>query len=73
LRAQGFTVAESDANFVLFGRFADRHRVWQGLLDRGVLIRETGPEGWLRVSIGTPEDMDAFKAALREVRQEVGD
>jgi histidinol-phosphate aminotransferase len=73
LRARGFTVAESDANFVLFGRFADRHRVWQGLLDRGVLIRETGPEGWLRVSIGTPEDMDAFKAALREVRQEVGD
>ena len=34
-------------------RFADRHAVWQGLLDRGVLIRETGPDGWLRVSIGT--------------------
>ena len=28
-------VADSDANFVLFGRFADRHRVWQALLDRG--------------------------------------
>ena len=26
-------------------RFADRHAVWQGLLDRGVLIRETGPDG----------------------------
>ena len=48
-------VAESDANFVLFGRFADRHAVWQGLLDRGVLIREVGPDGWLRVSAGTPE------------------
>jgi imidazoleglycerol-phosphate dehydratase len=36
------TVADSDANFVLFGPFADRHAVWQGLLDRGVLIRETG-------------------------------
>ncbi len=34
-------------------RFPDRHAVWQGLLDRGVLIRETGPDGWLRVSIGT--------------------
>ena len=53
LREQGLEVADSDANFVLFGRFADRHAVWQGLVDRGVLIRETGPDGWLRVSIGT--------------------
>lgn len=60
-------VAESDANFVLFGTFADRHAVWQGLLDRGVLIRETGPDGWLRVSIGTPQEMAAFRAALVEV------
>ena len=60
-------VADSDSNFVLFGRFADRHAIWQGLLDRGVLIRETGPEGWLRVSIGTREEMVAFKDALVEV------
>jgi histidinol-phosphate aminotransferase len=64
LTAQGLLVAESDANFVLFGRFADRHAVWQALLDRGVLIRETGPEGWLRVSAGTPSEMQAFKEAL---------
>jgi histidinol-phosphate aminotransferase len=67
LRSVGLTVAESDANFVLFGRFGDRHAVWQRLLDRGVLIRETGPDGWLRVSIGTPEEMAAFRAALTEV------
>jgi histidinol-phosphate aminotransferase len=67
LRAQGFRAADSDANFVLFGTFADRHAVWQGLLDRGVLIRETGPDGWLRVSIGTPEEMAAFRRALEEV------
>jgi histidinol-phosphate aminotransferase len=66
LRAQGLTVADSDANFALFGTFADRHAVWQGLLDRGVLIRETGPDGWLRVSIGTAEEMTAFKSALME-------
>lgn len=60
-------VADSDANFVLFGRFADRHAVWQGLLDRGVLVRETGPEGWLRVSVGTPQETAAFRAALVEV------
>jgi histidinol-phosphate aminotransferase len=67
LREQGFEVADSDANYALFGTFEDRHAVWQGLLDRGVLIRETGPDGWLRVSIGTPAEMDAFKKALLEV------
>ena len=64
LRDQGLEVADSDANFALFGRFPDRHAVWQGLVDRGVLIRETGPDGWLRVSIGTAEEMAAFKQAL---------
>ncbi|WP_209713288.1 histidinol-phosphate transaminase [Marmoricola sp. OAE513] len=66
LRAQGHAVADSDANFCLFGLFEDRHAVWQGLLDRGVLIRETGPDGWLRVSIGTAAEMMAFKDALTE-------
>jgi histidinol-phosphate aminotransferase len=70
LVGRGLTVADSDANFVLFGRFADRHAVWQGLLDRGVLIREVGPAGWLRVSAGTPEEMAAFKDALDEVLTE---
>ncbi|HEX6874052.1 MAG TPA: histidinol-phosphate transaminase [Nocardioidaceae bacterium] len=69
LREQGLEVAESDANFCLFGTFEDRHAVWQRLLDRGVLIRETGPDGWLRVSVGTPEEMAAFRAALMEVLQ----
>jgi histidinol-phosphate aminotransferase len=67
LRDQGLTVPESDANFVLMGRFADRHAVWQGLLDRGVLVRETGPEGFLRVTVGTPEEMAAFRNAVVEV------
>ncbi len=69
LRHQGLTVADSDANFVLFGRFADRHAVWQGLVDRGVLIRETGPDGWLRVSIGTADEMAAFRTALVETME----
>jgi histidinol-phosphate aminotransferase len=70
LRATGYDVADSDANFVLFGRFADRHAVWQGLLDRGVLIRETGPDGWLRVSVGTPAEMAAFRDALSATTKE---
>jgi len=68
LRAAGLRAADSDANFVLFGTFADRHAVWQRLLDRGVLIRETGPDCWLRVSIGTPDEMAAFRRALEESR-----
>ena len=70
LRVQGLKVADSDANYVLFGSFADRHAVWQALLDRGVLIRETGPDGWLRVSIGTPAEMGTFRKALTEVLEE---
>ncbi|OLT34494.1 histidinol-phosphate transaminase [Actinomadura sp. CNU-125] len=66
LRGEGFTVADSDANFVLFGRFPDRRRVWAGLLERGVLIREVGPPEWLRVSVGTPGEMAAFRTALKE-------
>ncbi len=67
LADRGLQVADSDANFVLFGRFADRQAVWQALLDEGVLIRVVGPEGWLRVSAGTDEEMAAFKAALEPV------
>ncbi len=67
LRDQGLTVADSDANFVLFGEFADARAVWQGLLDRGVLVRELGPPGWLRVTIGTPAEMAQFRRALRDV------
>lgn len=67
LREQGYEVADSDANFVFFGRFEDRHAIWQGLVDRGVLIRETGPDQWLRVSVGTPAEMQAFYGALKEV------
>jgi histidinol-phosphate aminotransferase len=70
LRERGLRVADSDANFALFGEFADRHVVWQGLLDRGVLVREVGPPAWLRVTVGTPEEMTAFRGALDEVLSE---
>ena len=69
LRGQGLQVADSDANFCLFGTFPDRHAVWEGLLAQGVLIRETGPDGWLRVSIGTADEMAAFRDALVAVME----
>lgn len=67
LRAAGFVALDSDANFVSFGLFQDRHAIWQGLLAEGVLVREAGPSPYLRVTIGTAEDMDTFFTALRKV------
>lgn len=66
-REHGYCVIDSESNFSLIGRFPDRHEVWQQLLDRGILIRETGPEGFLRVSAGTPEEMAALRAALLDI------
>ena len=49
----------------------DGHAVWQGLLDRSVLVRDCSSwprlEGCLRVTIGTPDEDDLFLAALEEV------
>jgi histidinol-phosphate aminotransferase len=70
LRAIGCEVIESDANFVQFGRFADAQQAWRAILDRGVLVRDNGVPGWLRVSAGTPEENDAFLDAVRELKKE---
>ncbi|MGW4693764.1 histidinol-phosphate transaminase [Kitasatospora cineracea] len=64
LRELGLDVTESDANFIQFGRFADTHAVWRAVLDQGVLIRDNGVPGWLRVSTGTPAENDAFLTAI---------
>ncbi len=66
------TAWPSQANFVLFRPETRKgSEVWQGLLDRSVLVRDTsswpGLSGCLRVTVGTPEENDAFLAALREV------
>ncbi|WP_428934406.1 histidinol-phosphate transaminase [Streptomyces sp. ACT015] len=73
LRATGYEVVESDANFVQFGQFegpGGSHAAWQRILDRGVLVRDNGIPGWLRVSAGTPEENDAFLDAARELKKE---
>jgi histidinol-phosphate aminotransferase len=71
LRSTGFSVVPSDANFVLFGRFADAHRAWQRYLDEDVLIRDVGIAGHLRVTVGTPRENDAFLAASKIVSEEI--
>ncbi|WP_127501362.1 histidinol-phosphate transaminase [Actinoplanes solisilvae] len=65
LRERGFKVADSDANFVLFEVGGDQTVAWRRLLDRGVLIRDVGLPGWLRVTAGTPAETDAFLEALQ--------
>ncbi|BBY67405.1 histidinol-phosphate transaminase [Mycolicibacterium helvum] len=59
----GFRVIPSDANFVLFGEFADAATAWQHYLDDGVLIRDVGVGGYLRTTIGLADENDAFLAA----------
>ncbi|MFE3768851.1 histidinol-phosphate transaminase [Streptomyces sp. NPDC059122] len=70
LRAIGCEVVASDANFVQFGLFDDAHATWQAILDHGVLVRDNGVPGWLRVTAGTPAENDAFLDAVRAVLKE---
>jgi histidinol-phosphate aminotransferase len=65
----GVTVYPSDANFVLFVPPGDAAAVWQGLLDRGVLIRDMPAvvPGALRVTAGSEQETDLFLRAMKEV------
>lgn len=63
-RELGLSPVESDANFVLIGGFADEAAVWQSLLDEGVLVRDVGLPGHLRVTAGTSQETTAFLEAL---------
>lgn len=65
----------SDANFVLFRTRAPAGRLWQALLDRGVLVRDVssapGLDRCLRVTAGTPDETGAFLEALPPALEEV--
>ena len=63
LTLMGFRVSPSDANFVLFGEFADAPATWQRYLDAGILIRDVGIPGYLRATTGLAEENDALLAA----------
>jgi histidinol-phosphate aminotransferase len=63
----GLDPYRSDANFVLFAGLENAPKIWQELLDRGVLVRDVGIAGTLRVSAGTESETTRFLAALREV------
>jgi histidinol-phosphate aminotransferase len=60
LTGMGFRVIPSDANFVLFGEFADAPATWQRYVDAGILIRDVGIPGYLRATIGLADENDAL-------------
>ena len=60
LAGMGFRVIPSDANFILFGDFADAPRAWQRYLDAGVLIRDVGIPGFLRATTGLADENDVL-------------
>jgi len=69
--ALGLTVVPSDANFLLFGGFTKpAAQLWQEMLERGVLIRDVGLLGYLRVTIGNEAEnkkfIDSLSACLGE-------
>jgi histidinol-phosphate aminotransferase len=77
LSDMGFRVVPSDANFVLFGQFADAPTAWEHYLDAGVLIRDVGISGYLRVTTGLADENDVFlqtsaQIAATELAQPLG-
>jgi histidinol-phosphate aminotransferase len=67
LTRMGFRVIPSDANFVLFGEFADARGAWQRYLDAGILIRDVGIPGYLRATSGLAHENDVFLRASAQI------
>ncbi|XAS68877.1 histidinol-phosphate transaminase [Micrococcaceae bacterium Sec5.7] len=67
LTRMGLKPAASDSNYVFFGGLANPHDVWQGLLDSGVLVRDIGIPGHLRVTAGTETETTAFLQSLESI------
>ncbi len=68
-------VCPSGANFLMFRVAGDAHALWERMLQHDVLVRDFSSwpriEGCLRVTVGTPDENDAFLAALGETLPEV--
>lgn len=67
LEALGYTPHESWSNFVLFGGVADPKATWQSLYNKGILVRDVGIPGHLRVTAGTEAETTAFLDALASI------
>jgi histidinol-phosphate aminotransferase len=68
LHEMGLTTIPSSANFVLFTGFKqEAPQLWGALLEKGVLIRDVGLSGYLRVTIGNEAENTLFISALKEL------
>ena len=68
LQDMGLTTIQSSANFVLFTGFKqEAPQLWAALLEKGVLIRDVGLSGYLRVTIGNEAENQLFVSALKEL------
>jgi histidinol-phosphate aminotransferase len=66
----GLECRPTQSNFLMFRVPGDARRVFEGLLDRGVIVRPLASYGYpdrLRVSVGRPEENRRFIQALEEV------
>ena len=73
INSMGLKSYPSEANFLLFSGFIDSSaKLWEELLSRGVLVRDVGIAGHLRVTIGTRAENRAFLDALREITESRG-
>ena len=68
MKKDGRRVIPSEANFMMIYLDRDVTPVDEAFRKRGILVGRKFPpmDKWLRVSIGKPEEMKAFVAALRE-------
>ena len=65
LTEMGLNVIPSASNFLLFSGFdMSSAQLWQAMLDRGVLIRDVGLLGYLRVTIGNEAENTRFISTL---------
>jgi histidinol-phosphate aminotransferase len=68
LRAMGLSTIPSSANFILFTGFKqEAPQLWSAMLEKGVLIRDVGLSGYLRVTIGNEAENKLFLSALKEL------
>lgn len=70
LKRLGLKPAESDSNFVFYGGMENAQQMWQNLLDQGVLVRDVGIPGHLRVTAGTEDETTAFLNAVENYLQQ---
>lgn len=65
----GFEVVPSSANFLLFRGFkGDSPDAWKSLVESGILLRDVGLAGYLRVTIGLPIENEEFLTAIAALK-----